>query len=310
MVSRVASSVASRFPRASGSRVGALILATSTLAWIAIPAARASATLRAATVSGNWAGYVVEGRAPTLRIGRVSGEWVQPSAVCTRGRRGYSAFWVGLGGFKSSSTKLEQAGTEADCDARGRASYSAWYEVVPAAAVPIGLAIRPGDRIAASVSLTRASVAFHLRDLTSGRIFARRLAVQSPDASSAEWIAEAPSSCSPSACAILPLTDFGTVAFAGASATATNGHTGRISDPKWSPRAIEIGDDPEASTASGGSVFAGASPGALASGGSSFLVTWKQTVGPAAKAPAPIGPGATAPGGGAPGGEPGRFREF
>ena len=58
--------------------------------------------------------------------------------------------------------------------------------------------------------------------------------MQNPDTSSAEWIAEAPSQCdSTSSCTPLPLADFGTVQFTGASATA-NGHTGSIDDSNWS----------------------------------------------------------------------------
>ena len=52
--------------------------------------------------------------------------------------------------------------------------------------------------------------------------------MSNPDISSAEWIAEAPSTCSQglSSCTPLPLADFGTVQFTSASATTTDGHTG------------------------------------------------------------------------------------
>ena len=47
-------------------------------------------------------------------------------------RRTSLAIWVGLGGYSLTSGELEQIGTEADCDAHGRASYYVWYELVPA----------------------------------------------------------------------------------------------------------------------------------------------------------------------------------
>jgi hypothetical protein len=62
--------------------------------------------------------------------------------------------------------------------------------------------------------------------------------VAAPDLSSAEWIAEAPSDCSPfnrNGCTIEPLANFGTVAFSAASAQA-GGRVGPISDPDWTTR--------------------------------------------------------------------------
>ena len=68
--------------------------------------------------SSNWAGYAVSGSGtgttPTS-FTAVSGSWVQAAATCTAGSPGYSAFWVGLGGFATGSRTLEQIGTEADC---------------------------------------------------------------------------------------------------------------------------------------------------------------------------------------------------
>ena len=67
----------------------------------------------------------------------VTGQWVQPKANCSKGRTSSVAIWVGLGGYTVGSNSLEQTGTSADCDANGRATYYAWYELVPAAPVTI-----------------------------------------------------------------------------------------------------------------------------------------------------------------------------
>ena len=80
----------------------------------------------------NWAGYVVASSATTkTSFSAVSGSWTQPAADCSAGSPSHSAFWVGLGGY--TGDHLEQTGTSADCSATGQASYSAWYELVPAA---------------------------------------------------------------------------------------------------------------------------------------------------------------------------------
>ena len=103
--------------------------------------------------------------------------------------------------------------------------------------------------------------------------------MSAPDTSSAEWIAEAPSTCDQTTtdCQPLPLTDFGTVSFTNASATA-NGHTGTISDSAWGSAAVQLSGG--ASSLPGGGQFAstdssgGATPSALSSNGSSFSVAY------------------------------------
>ena len=76
----------------------------------------------------------------------VTGTWTQPAATCTPGSTTSAAVWVGIGGYSQSSQKLEQTGTSADCDSSGKATYYAWYELVPADSVNIKLKIFPGRR--------------------------------------------------------------------------------------------------------------------------------------------------------------------
>ena len=134
--------------------------------------------------SSNWAGYAVT-RGPYRSV---SGQWTVP-AVRPTGRSAFSAQWVGIDGF--STTSLIQAGTQADFYA-GAAHYSAWWEILPAPAVPVrGLTIRAGD----VVSVTIARVAggrwrISIHDARSGSFTTTR-AYAGPG-SSAEWIEEAP----------------------------------------------------------------------------------------------------------------------
>ncbi|MBV8997750.1 MAG: hypothetical protein JO304_01740 [Solirubrobacterales bacterium] len=223
-----------------------------------------------AQVSGNWAGYVAGGS----QFSSVSGSWVEPAAKCGSGQT-YSAFWVGIGGSSGQSASLEQTGTQSDCNADGSTDYYAWYELVPAAPVRLGLTINPGDHISAKVNVNGTNVTVSLSDQTTGQSSTKTLQMDSPDTSSAEWIAEAPSSCDGSgSCQPLPLSDFGTVQFSNASATDSGGHTGPISDSAWSAQAVELGGGGTSDVSYGASQgSAGAVPSSVSSDGSSFSVS-------------------------------------
>ena len=173
---------------------------------------------------------------------------MQPTANCgsaSAGTSTASAFWVGLGGNSETSNALEQIGTEVDCSAAGQPRYLAWYELVPALSKPIKLVVTPGDRINASVTVAGTQVTVGMRNLTRKTTFSRVLHMAAPDTTSAEWIAEAPSACTTSGtnCRQAPLTNFGTVRFSQSSLTDSNGHTGTISDPAWSPTALTLQSD-------------------------------------------------------------------
>lgn len=250
----------------------------------ALPAVAAAATPEAA--SANWAGYVVSANGGSS-YSRVSGSWVQPSANASAGD-GYSAFWVGLGGSgQSQSQALEQIGTQADVTG-GQTVYYAWYELLPSAPVKLSTAIHPGDHIAASVSVSGSNVTVSLSDQTTGASSTKTLQMSNPATSSAEWIAEAPSASDGQGnLQPLPLTDFGTVNFSSASATAA-GHTGSISDPAWTDQAVAL---------TGGSTSA-AQPSSLASNGSSFSVSSQASSGASGLSPAAYGGGYGYGGGG------------
>jgi hypothetical protein len=212
------------------------LLASALIAVVAAPTASA-----ATAVSSNWAGYVA---APSAAGGShfssVSGSWVEPSATCVKGTESYSAVWVGLGGASEGSRALEQVGTDADCSNSGKPVYSSWFELLPAEAVDVRMAVHPGDQIAASATVRAHDATLRLRDLTTGARFTITRRTPHIDVSSADWIVEAPSVCvGPGSCRTFALTNFGDVAFSSASATAA-GHTGPIADPNWSATALEL----------------------------------------------------------------------
>jgi hypothetical protein len=227
-------------------------------------------------VSSNWAGYAVSGSDATITTSftRVSARWVQPAATCT-GQRTYSSFWVGLGGFAETSQALEQIGTEADCTAAGNARYAMWYELLPAAAVPIKLKVFPGNAITALVKVAGTKVTLQIRNLTRKTTFTKTLRMAAPDLSSAEWVAEAPSACnSAGRCVVLPLADFGSLSFMRASTTA-NAHTGTISDAAWTAAPIQLVSEADPRFISSDQTPSGAVPSSLSPDGTSFEIDWQ-----------------------------------
>jgi len=247
--------------------------------------------------SSNWAGYAVTPLDATTStippappappipttptsFTSVSGSWVQPKVSCTKSKATYAAFWVGLGGFSPTSQALEQIGTQATCTTAGKVKYSMWYELVPAASVPIRFKVFPGNAFTASVKVDGTQVTLEIRNLTRRTIFTKTLFMAEPDLSSAEWIAEAPTGCNGSRCVQLPLAKFSKLTFTKASATTSDGHTGTISDVSWSPTVISLensASDPFETDTSG------ALPSPLSTNGASFAVVWQQAISTAAR---------------------------
>jgi hypothetical protein len=240
-------------------------------------------------ISANWAGYAITpvppaAGTPPVTFTDATGTWVQPKATCQVGSTTSSAFWVGLGGFTESAQALEQLGTEADCGPRGAATYNAWFEIVPAPSVKVSMKIVPGDTVTAAVLVKGSQVTLSLRNVTRGTRFSKTLTPATPvDVSSAEWVAEAPSVCVASgSCLVLPLTNFGTVGFSKASATA-GGHDGAISDPAWqaTPMVLANAFDPSDSVGfKSRSSSSAAVPTDLSASGDAFDVTWQPSFDP------------------------------
>jgi hypothetical protein len=173
--------------------------------------------------SQNWSGYAELD--PCVGFTSVSAEWTVPTASCTPGFPTYSAEWVGIDGYGSST--VEQDGTEVDCAMNGTPQYSAWYEMYGDDAVndgysvplPAGDVVQPGDRIAASVQEAADTWTLAVADYTQSWTFSTQLSFSGASRSSAEWVVERPLVCSDSdssSCSLSDLTDFGNVDFSNA----------------------------------------------------------------------------------------------
>jgi Peptidase A4 family len=263
---------------------GALALAGS----FGFGASSASAQAFKATQkqSQNWAGYVVK-NSTGKGFSSISGSWTQPTAkASSRTAQGFSAFWVGLGGTSSRSQSLEQVGTSSD-SVNGNATYYAWYELLPSAQVKLSIAIHPGDHISARVTVSASIVTVWLSDTTTRQSVTKSLRMRNPDTSSAEWIAESPSTTTqPGVYQTLPLANFGEATFTAAFATA-DGDTGSISDPSWSAAQVQLTPASNLADPSAGANFSpaglavgsqsssgGASTGSVSADGTSFSVSY------------------------------------
>jgi hypothetical protein len=198
--------------------------------------------------STNWSGYA----AASSTYSSISSNWTVPSVTCSS--TAYSSFWVGLDGYNSSS--VEQTGTDSDCSGSSPVYY-AWYEMYPAYPVNFSNTVRPGDSISASVTAgSSSSFTLVITDHTQGWSHTVKKTLSGAQRSSAEVIAEAPSSSS----GVLPLADFHTVNF---SSALVNGQAIGNFNP------VEI-----VMVTSSGAVKA--QPSAL-SGGTAFSDTWKHS---------------------------------
>jgi Peptidase A4 family len=200
--------------------------------------------------STNWSGYADT----SSTFSTVAGGWTEPSVTCGK-RTTYAAFWVGIDGFTSGS--VEQAGTLAECSG-GSPFYFTWWEMYPTNAIQtVGSSVAPGDNIGVSVTRSGTSYTLKVTDTQHpANGFTTTQSCSNCANSSAEWIAEAPSSGS-----VLPLANFGTWSLSGASV-----NSGTISS---------FPDDEITMVDNRGLVKA--QPGPLNGSGTAFSVTWERS---------------------------------
>ena len=189
-----------------------------------------------ANQSSNWSGYnqgSIE-RGNKL-FNAVAGAWTVPTATPHKpGEAEYSSSWIGIGGgcvdaqCMVTDTTLIQTGTEQDVDRSGHASYSAWYELIPAPAITIsGMTIHAGDKMSASIAekVPNTNVwTIQLKDLTTGQSFSSTVPYASTHLT-AEWITETPVVIDNNGnVTIGPMPSLSPVRFSSASTNSKNAH--------------------------------------------------------------------------------------
>jgi hypothetical protein len=219
-----------------------------------------------APVSHNWSGYI----AGKGTFTGVTGTWTVPQPSSSTNTAGVGATWVGIGGV--SSQDLIQAGTQ-DVTSGGQHEFESWIEILPQASQQVPLAVAPGNSI--TVSITESAPGsglwtIQMKNNTTGQSYQTTVQYKSSE-SSAEWIEEAPANVSGNATSIVPLDNFGTISFSGATAV----ENGRI---------VDLGQaGAEAITMANSADQALAVPSAIGSDGASFTVT--RTSAPASVTP-------------------------
>jgi hypothetical protein len=190
----------------------------------AAPAFHGTIAALNANQSNNWSGYnqgTLE-RGSTL-FSSVGGTWVVPTATQHRsGEAESSSTWIGIGGgcvdagCTVTDNTLIQAGTEQDVGSGGRASYSAWWEIIPAPSITIsGFAVHPGDTIHGVISeaATGSNVwTINLKNVTTGATFSQTVPYPSTHLT-AEWIEETPLLIGTNGAGLSAMPNLGTVHF-------------------------------------------------------------------------------------------------
>jgi hypothetical protein len=236
--------------------------------------------------SQNWSGYADN----QDTYNSVAASWTQPTVNCNAGGGGAagifngllggdglgnllgpgssaSSFWVGLDGYSSNS--VEQLGADSDCNGK-TPTYYAWWEMFPNPSQPLSSSypVHPGDQMTAWVASNGSGTDFYLalKDSTAGWSFAtNQTASPGFGRTSAEVVAEAPSSCNILFCSELPLADFGQVGFGSADLIDNAGNNGSIA--AFNANAITM--------ASGNKTLA--VPSDLSADGRSFSVSWQNS---------------------------------
>ena len=151
--------------------------------------------------SSNWFGY----NQGSLEQGgklftSITGDWTVPTvSTHTAGQDEDSSDWIGIGGgcvdagCTVTDSTLIQTGTEQDVTG-GVASYSAWWELVPAPSISISMTVGPGDHMHASIAELVAGSnvwTITIQDVTRNESFAQTVPYSSTFLT-AEWIEETP----------------------------------------------------------------------------------------------------------------------
>lgn len=140
-------------------------------------------TVDGTSLSLNWSGYAVVGKFHEAR-----GTFTVPN--CAPGGTGNASEWVGIDGY--NNTDLIQAGVDESQAVGEPCDIYAWWEILPAASVPITMKVAAGDQVTVGIlKEPDGQWGVDIYDQATGQDFFQTFAYGGP-AKSAEWIVEAP----------------------------------------------------------------------------------------------------------------------
>jgi len=189
--------------------------------------------------STNWSGYVTP--ASTGAYNATSTTFTVPSSILCTSKDTAASFWAGLDGATDTSTTVEQDGVEADCNG-GSLSMYAWVETYPAPeqevvnSSDVPAPVKPGDVVVSTVTeVSPSEYNVVMDDETRGWNINSNLTM--PDGATgadetSEVITEATTECTSSTdCTVMPITNFGKVAYSSASYNSGTAYTGSNATP-------------------------------------------------------------------------------
>jgi hypothetical protein len=187
-----------------------------------------------ANKSQNWFGYNQGALEPGKTLFHsIAGNWTVPRATQhAKHQAEYSSDWIGIGGGCENASctiqdsTLIQTGTEQDVNSNGKASYSAWWEVIPGPSLTIRMRVHPGDHMHAGLrEIMPASNVWKIsiQDLTRNESYSTTVPYSSTEGS-AEWIEETPLVIGGNA-GFAPLPNLSTARF---DRALTNGHPAQL----------------------------------------------------------------------------------
>jgi hypothetical protein len=130
--------------------------------------------------SANWSGYVADASKTSNKVYGVSASF-NVASVCNSCTE--TSTWVGIGGF-NNKTQLIQAGVD-------QKTLQAWYELIPAAPVPVG-SVQDGDVVSVSIVLDTTTNKWSIIMIGPHFPTFNQKFAYSTDQSTAEWIVENP----------------------------------------------------------------------------------------------------------------------
>jgi hypothetical protein len=194
-------------------------------------AGRPGIAANSATASG-YAAVAKKGGATAFS--RVQDAFTIPGANCASAPNSTAQMRAGLDGVRSAT--VERVGINITCKNGGTASYTAWYQLYPAAPVT-EFVPKPGDTLNSSVSYASGTYTLSMQDVTSGEGFTvTKLCPTTCKNASAQVTAGSPKGKVPA--------NFTAVNFHVIIVTDSAGVSGGLADANWNTTTFVQGGSP------------------------------------------------------------------
>ena len=186
--------------------------------------------------STNWSGYAAQTdleKPDSNVVSMVCAIWQVPEIDTNSAANSAVAIWVGIDGFSIDSPSIQQVGIIASYNGF-RTTYTGFVATHPESAFSLdGFPLNPNDLIGAEIEYTsNDNFDFYLMNINEEVYTKISMKVPGAKRNSAEWIIEAPTTCTNKGCSVTPLANFGTLPVILCEAKIDS-VTGNINDNTW-----------------------------------------------------------------------------